>query len=100
RSEIPHAHVAEDRLHALTLERLVLDELGRETLEHVAVLLEHVERDTVRGIDEPAHLGVDAGGDLFGVVRGGGEVAAQEDFALWVTEAHRAQYIAHPELRD
>ena len=68
RSGVPHADVGEERLHALGFERLVLDQLGGEPIEHLAVLGEHLERDGVRGVDQRAHLGVDAGRDLVGVV--------------------------------
>ena len=57
-------------------------------------------RTTCARLDQPPHLGVDAGRDLVGVVGLAGEVAPEEDLALRLPEPHRAERLAHPELGD
>ena len=53
----------------------------------------------VRGVDERAHLLVDRGGDVLGVVAGVTEVAAHEDLALLLPVADRAETLGHAVLR-
>ena len=52
----------------------------------------------VRAIDDLAHLGVDLGGDLVGVVPLLADLAAQEDHLVLLAEGQRAEPLAHAVL--
>src|SRR6185503_162249 len=65
-----HRQVREDVGQALAVDRLLLEQLGHEVVEHVAVLDQDVERLLVGVRQELVDLLVDDRGDLLGVVAG------------------------------
>src|SRR5918994_845598 len=54
----------------------------------------------VGAVDELAHLGIDLGGHLVGVVALLADLPAQEDHLLLAPEGERAELLAHPVLGD
>ena len=80
------------------VERLLLEELCREPVEDVAVVVQHLPRLVVRLLDEGAHLDVDLLGETLGVVALVAHVAAEEDLATRLAELDRTDTRAHAEL--
>src|SRR5262245_14687167 len=62
------ANRREDALEVLLVQRLLLDQLQHHLIQRVPILDEDLPRLVVRSLDEVAHLGVDVGGDVLGVV--------------------------------
>src|SRR3954447_17665430 len=87
--EQPHELVA---LDGLAPEQ----DLGR-LLEILAVLLEDRAGELVGFLDDAADLGVDLARGIVGVVRLGGELAAEERLAVVVTEHARTELLGHAE---
>ena len=69
-------------------------------VERVAVLDQDLPRLVVRGLDQVAHLGVDVGGDVFGVVALMAVVAAEERLGVARAVLDRAELGAHAVLGD
>src|SRR3954469_23252814 len=90
----------EDPLQVLAGQRLLLQELDDQLVEHVAVGVEHVPRLGVRRLDELAHLLVDLVRHLERVVRLPAGRAAQERVALLLAVLDRAEPGAHAVLGD
>src|SRR4051812_37314116 len=81
----------EDLGHLRLVEGLLLQELEHQRVEHVAVLLEDVERLLVRLREELLRLLVDDRGDVLGVVAGVAQVAAHERLRVVGTQLDRTQ---------
>ena len=97
---LPLGHRREDGHDLFGLQRLLLDEGAGQLVEDGPVGGEDVAGHAVGVVDQPAHLGVDAGRHLVGVVGLGGEVAAQEHLAVVLAELHRPERLAHAVLGD
>src|SRR5690606_30315764 len=65
----PLLHRGEDALEVAPLQGLLLEHLGHEVVEHVAVGVQHLPRLGVRGLDQLADFLVDLVCNLEGVVR-------------------------------
>ena len=74
--------------------------MQHQVVEHLPVGDQDLPRLVVRGLDQPAHLLVDGGGDLLGVVPGVRHLPAQERLAVAGAELAGAQPLAHPVLGD
>src|SRR5205823_699717 len=91
----PLGHVLQDRHDLGRVERLLLNERGRETVEGLAMGDEDVDGLGVGLVDELADLGVDLARDLVGVVRLVPELTAEEHLAVLVAQLLRPDLLAH-----
>src|SRR5882724_3461515 len=96
----PLGDVGEDPLEVLAGQRLLLQQLEDQVVQHVAVGVQDLPGLGVRGLDERAHLLVDLVRDLERVVRRVAHGPAQERVALVLAVAHRAEPRAHAVLGD
>ena len=82
------------------VERLLLEQRQHQGVEHVAVLLQDVERLLVGVGEQLGDLLVDDRGDVLGVVAVVADVAAQERLGVVGAELDRAQPLGHAVLGD
>ena len=82
------------------MQRLLLQQLAGQHVEHVAVLGEDLPRLGVRGLDQLAHLVVDDLRDLVAVVGLGAHGAAEERVTVLGAVPHRTQLGAHAVFGD
>src|SRR5665647_2306037 len=82
------------------VQRLPLQELADQGVEHLAVIVEDVPRLVVREVDQAPDLLVDHCGHLLGVVTRVADVPAEEHLAAGLAHPDRADPLAHAELGD
>ena len=90
----------EDLLQVLAGQCLLLEQVGGEHVESVAVLRQDRPRLGMCELDEPAHLVIDLAGHIGGVFGLGAHRPAEERIALVVAVAHRTQPGTHAVLGD
>src|SRR5215831_12422288 len=96
----PLAYRCQDALEVFLVQRLLLDQFQHHLVEGVPVLDEDLPGFVVRRLDQIAHLGVDVGGDVLGVVALVGVVAAEERLGLVHPVLHGAELGTHAVLGD
>ncbi len=91
-------HRREDLEHLVAGQRLVLEQLQHEIVQHVPVLDQDLPRLVVSRLDEPAHLVIDGRGNLLGIVARMRHLPAEERLTVAGAELPRAQALAHAVL--
>src|SRR5574341_1210362 len=82
------------------VERLVLEQRGRDPLERLLALHEDLLRALVLLRDDPVDLRVDVARRLLGVGLRDRHLAAEEDLPLLLAEGERTHLLAHAPLAD
>ena len=90
----------EDLGHLGLVERLVLEQLASQLVEHVTILDERVVGLLVRGLQQLADLFIDPGSGDVGVVTPPTTAHAHEGLRVAGAELDRAERLGHAVLRD
>src|SRR5919198_2192352 len=90
----------EQPLELLLVDRLALDQDRGYAVQLVHVLAEHLRGRVVRLFDDASDLVVDLARDLFGIVRLGAHVAAEEGLVVATAEHARPELLAHAVAHD
>src|SRR5687767_705396 len=91
--------VVHELLEVIARDRLVLEKVGDQRVELVAVLAEHLVCALARAVDDEVDLGVDDLRGLFRVVPLLLDLAAEEDELVRPAVLERAELLAHAVLR-